>query len=811
VTTPISYGNMQQPDNEKPVDIQRILGFARRYWYLLVLFPFLCVSIAYFYTKYAAKQYKITSIILIKQDESKKGSKQGATFDASSLFLGNASNVADEIEILKSRTLMANVLSELNINPSIHAIGRMKNTPYYHNYPIVVDSFSFSEKVLESITNFILEVHIVDNLHFNVKRNDIKVSGQFGIPFKIDSCFFILRKVKDEQQKSFLITFKSIESVSKEYLEKLTVSPIKGAGGTGNSNAVSISLIDELPKRGVDIVTKLIEVYNRFGIEDKNSGDKNALKFIDNRVSLLTGEVNSGEKDIENYKKSQGILADATSGINFTLEKLGVSDNKITELEIKKTVFNSLLESLTKQSNNSEFSLMPANLVENNSSTALQIVEYNKLILERLRLLKFAKKENASVMILETQINNTKAIIQENIDATISNLQKEIDFSLEKFKSENFIADQELLKVPSKERGLLEITRIKNLKESIYLYLLQKREETALSLATTVVNARVLDSAISSSLPIKPNKQQIILSAFLIGLIIPIVIIYVKVLLNNTIEKEDDIRVQTSTPYLGYITMGEDSKTHIVVEKDNRTASAETFRLLRSNLQFMLATSVNKTVMITSSMTGEGKSFVTLNLGVSLALTSKKTIILGFDLRKPKLISYLQNKPSLNKSEKGLTHFLAGDIPIEMIVHQSSVNPFLYYIPSGPIPPNPAELILQEKTDKLFDYLKTEFDFIIIDTPPVGMVVDAILLAKYASTTLYVTRFGVTKKAQLRIVDGLYRDKKLPKPSIVLNAVKSGIGYGYGYGYEYGYGNYGEKNKNKTLWNRLVKKKILAN
>ena len=241
--------------------------------------------------------------------------------------------------------------------------------------------------------------------------------------------------------------------------------------------------------------------------------------------------------------------------------------------------------------------------------------------------------------------------------------------------------------------------------------------------------------------------------------------------------------------------MNEDREKTIVVEKGSRTATAETLRLLRSNLQFMLATSDNKTVMITSSMTGEGKSFITLNLGVSLALTNKKTIILGFDLRKPKLTSYLQNK-SDKTDNLGLTNYLVGDTPVEKIVHQSDVNPLLYYISSGPIPPNPAELIMQERTDKLFEYLRAHFDFIVIDTPPVGMVVDALLLSKYATTTLYVTRFGVTRKNQLRIIDTLHKEGKLPNPSIMLNAVRNSSGYGYGYSYSYGYA---EDIKKKTL------------
>jgi tyrosine-protein kinase Etk/Wzc len=335
---------------------------------------------------------------------------------------------------------MADVLSELEINPIIYAKGRLKNTPYYNNSPIIVDTFY----IPESVKTVKLDIKITDKQNFEALKGKERVLGQFGIPFTLDSCFFVIKRVMDEKdQKLFIINFKKIDIASQDFLGKLTVTPIKGTGGTGN--AISISMEDEFPVRGVDIVNKLIETYNRSGIEDKNSGDKNALAFIDNRVQKLTDEVNSGEKDIESYKKTQGIIADATSGINYGLGKLGASDNKITELEIKKAILNSLAESLATQNSNNDFSLMPANLVENNPSIAFQATEYNKLILERLRLLKYAKKENTAVILLENQIQDTRKIIKDNINTALNNLKQEITVALPKFKAEYAAADQELL------------------------------------------------------------------------------------------------------------------------------------------------------------------------------------------------------------------------------------------------------------------------------------------------------------------------------------------------------------------------------
>ncbi len=796
-------------DDEKTIDLRRIFGLIMRYWYLILAIPILAGILASFFTRYMIPQYKITSSILIRNDDKQKKTRQTGAIDASILFSGNSSTLADEIEILKSRTLMKEVLQELKINPVVSVIGRLKSTEFYNNSPIVVDSFYFDENV----NSVVVDVIVKNDKNFEISKivassdepianiSNIK-SGEFGKPIQIGKTFFTLSKRENTQYDKFQITFKESDNLCIEYLKKLNVSPGKQLEGTGHSNSLILSFEDALPKRGVQVCNKLIEVYNRYGIKDKNSGEEGALKFIDNRIDLLTNEVNSAEKDIELYKNNKGITADVSSDLDYLFNKIGTSDSKIVDLEIQKSMLNSLSITINKQELKNEYELMPVNLIENNSNISNQIIEYNKLLLERDRILKFAKKENPSVVFIESQIKDIRKNIKLNIENTLSNVTLENNIALTKFKTENSVFNQKLRQTPKIQRELVEITRLKNVKESIYLFLLQKREEISLSLATTIANARILDTPISTVKPIKPNKTQIVLGSIFIGLLFSVLLISILVLLNDTVENEDDIREITDTTFLGYITMDKNNENQIVVEKGSRSSTAETFRLLRSNLQFMLASDKNKTIMVTSSMSGEGKSFVTLNLGVSMALSNKKTIILGFDLRKPKLTSYLQNTSDKTDVE-GLTNYLIGDISADKVVHKSDVNDMLYYISSGPVPPNPAELIMQERTDALFEYLKDHFDIIIIDTPPVGMVVDALLLAKYASTTLYVTRFGVTKKGQLRIVENLKNEGKLPNTSIVLNAVKSGKGYGYGYGYGYSYGygyGYGEELSKKRLW-----------
>ncbi|MBL7818001.1 MAG: hypothetical protein JNL70_23530, partial [Saprospiraceae bacterium] len=648
---------IQTENDGSTIDIRRIIGLVLRYWYIALIFPILGFVIGFTYTRYLVPVYKSTGTIMIRKDDKNKSSRSNTNIDATSLFSANVSNVADEIEILKSRSLMTTVLKELNLNPSYIANGRIKSSEYYNTAPVKLDSFVLSSEAYEK--GLSLTINIVNSQNFEIVKGENKTVAQFGVPFTYQGCFFRLINTDPTGTGIHTIRFDNMERMANSVISRLKVSVIKAEAGI--SNGIMISLEDAIPERAEAIINKLVDVYNQSGVLDKSRADQNAMRFIDDRIQLLESELSGVERDIEAYKKKEGISADIVTDLPFLYNKLGVTDSKMTELEIRKAVFKALSDNINKQVSTNTFELMPVNLTDNSSSVTGQIGEYNKLILERERLLQYAKKENPSVVLLENQLRDWQRNIRANIDNNLSNIGQEINLSLDKFRADNASVTKRLRDIPEKQRELTEIGRLKGIKESIYLFLLQRREETALSLATTVPSARVLDPAMSSSVPIRPNKTQIVMTAFLIGVIVSALIIYLLILLNDTVETEEDIRAQTATPFLGFITLGRDVKKQIVVEKGSRTSTAETFRLLRSNLQFMMAASTNKTVLITSSMSGEGKSFIVLNLGVSLALTNKKVVILGFDLRKPKLISYLQNTSDKSETE-GITNFLVGDV-----------------------------------------------------------------------------------------------------------------------------------------------------
>lgn len=780
-------------------ELDKVIVLLYRYWLIILILPILTLISGIIYVTYLIPIYKATGTILITNDEKQRSGGTGAV-DASALFSANVSKTADEVEILKSRNVMMEVLKELRLNPTCYQKGKVKVVEYYLNCPLKIDSLH----VQDVEAGFRVEIKVINKDSYNIILNkNNTLQARFGENIKIDSNEIRLSTTEDLSNKEFIIEFNNWEALSSSYVNRLKINPI--ASEAGISNGLLLSFEDPIPKRAVQVIKTLVEVYNRLGIAYKSKADKNAIQFIDGRITLLSSELASVEKDIEQYKKQKGLSADVGSTFGYLLGKVGTSENKVTELEVRKSVLNALRETLLNNTQES-YKLMPIQLIENSGGLANNIGEYNKLILDRDRLLKFAQPNNPSVLQLEEQLKKLRENISENINNNLKQLEQEIGISLAKFKAENKDAAQKLKESPQQERELIEIGRQKSIKEAVYSFLLQKREETALSLATTVPNARVLDAPLSSG-PIRPNKQQIIISFFLIGVILAAIIIYIKFLLNDKIESEDDIRLLTNLPFLGYITQG-NIGSNIVVKKGSRSSIAETFRLVRANLQFMLANAPHKVVLFTSSISGEGKTFVALNLGLSLAFLGKKTIVLGFDLRKPKLHKYISEENSHSTSSnsfiKGISNYLIGEISIEEIIQQSKQHENFYYIGSGSVPPNPAELISQPKTQELFDYLCANFDYILIDTAPIGLVVDGVILAKYATTTIYVTRFGITPKKQLRLIDILAKENKLPNPSIVLNATKSGKGYGYGYGYGY----YSDENKSKkSFWKNLFRRK----
>jgi len=764
-----------------------VYTYILRYWYLYVFFVGSALTAAWLRIRYATPVYQQRSTLLIKDEFTKSSAvNEEAIFRDLGLIQGGP-RLLNETQILKSRPIMTDVVLKLGLDVEYYVKGRVRISEVYPAGALKAVLYEVSEEGFDVP----FEITVLNVQRFRLRRGETMSEHGFGEILELPEGKFIFTLAHENLPiKEFRVVFRRPDDAAAGYVGSLNIAL------TNNySSVLEMTFKSPNPKKGVDILNTLVEVYNQVTIDDKNRVGRNTIQFIDDRLKLLTRELADVEGDLEQFKKTNEIPTEINASVDNLLGRLMGNDQEVVRLEVQKSIMEVLEIYLQDQLTLNEPA--PVNLLPDNAQIAALVIRYNDLLFERSRLMLAMAPENPSLKNLNAQVE----VFRQSILTTLRNNRQETELTLNKARSQNQQYQSKIRTFPTKERGLIEIKRQQSIKESLFLYLLQKREETALSLAVAVPNSRVVDPALNANIPISPNKRSIYLLSLLVGLLIPSGFIYLRYLLTNTVQSEADISAQTNVPLLGNIAYKK-VEDPVVVHANSRTAMAEMFRLMRTNLQFLTAGKGNQVILVTSSSSGEGKSFVTLNLGITLALGEKKTIILELDLRKPKLIRYLTKKPA----ENGITHYLIGQLDIDRIVQQSTLQPNLYYIASGPIPPNPAELLLTDRLKTLIERLREDFDYILLDTPPVGMVADALLLGEKADCSLYVVRHGHTQKSTLQLIQELYTEKKLPQLALVYNGVKTGNrygygkGYGYGYGYGYHYGYYDEGKAGKRWW-----------
>ncbi|MBJ6119198.1 polysaccharide biosynthesis tyrosine autokinase [Pontibacter sp. BT310] len=760
------------------INIKEVLQKYLKYWYLFVLSVITAGAVAFVYLRYTTPQYRVSSTLLIKDDKKGPSLADNVVLDDLNLFQ-SGKNIDNEIEILKSKSLMNRVLQELSLNTTYYVDGRVKSTEIYGaTIPLKV----IVSKLDSSAFNKAIVIQPKDHNEFQIEADGALSQHKFGAQIKtLYGVFTVVagtgKAVKD---KKVTVKFHDIRKVAESYNQKLTVAPVNK-----NASVLSLSLVDPVPAKGVAILNKLVEVYNKEAVEDKNLIAGSTIQFIDERLKYLTSELSLVEEDVESYKKDNRVT-DVSSEAKLYLEKASDYNRQLSEWAIQIDVLESIERYLLKQE--SEYELVPSTLTIQDPTLLGLISKFNELQLERNRLLRVSQSGNPLVQNINEQLGNLRSNILENL----RNIKDGLKITRSNLQASSAQFESRIKEVPSIEKDLIEIKRQQSIKEGLYLYLLQKREESALSLAATVANSRIIDPAISGDTPVEPKKQLIYLLAFLVGLGIPFAGIYIKELLNDRVQSQQDVKKATNTPILGEIAHN-DTFEKLVVTENSRSTVAELFRLIRTNLQFATLGKDNKVIMVTSSMSGEGKTFFTINLGASLALTGKRVVLVNFDLRKPRL---LQDMDLSN--EIGITNYIIDEqLNIQDILIPSPEVTGLYAIGSGPIPPNPAELMMSPKVGHLLAELREQFDYILLDTSPAGQVADAFTLAPLIDASVYIVRYNYTFKSQVAIVDDIYQNKKLNHPMIVLNDAEMKEAYGYGYGY--GYNEFGKPSLKNTL------------
>jgi tyrosine-protein kinase Etk/Wzc len=779
-------------DNDEGFDFKKSIGVFLNYWYLFLISVVSCLLLAFFYAKYATPTYKINSKITIDDQSGSSGGKSigsSAMMDFSDL-LGSPNNAYNEMDILNSKVLMTNVVKELHLNTTIFRNDNIKSVELYDEAPFDVTVISKNDSLLSRL----FDIKIEENglIHIKNSKEDIDKEIKFGEVIQCEQFGLVFnKKPRNVFPRGYKLLVQSIDNKVDDLSNRFTVDLTDK-----KSTTVLLTFEYPNPRKGEVILQKLINLYLKSNLEIKQQIADSTIEFIDNRLKIVSGELEGVETKFTEFKKNNNI-ADVDEQGKALVGNVSEYYKKLSDQELQLQILNDVSKFVNNPANNK---VIPSSLAMQDQSFADAISAYNQLLVQRSQLELSYKENNPVVKNLDDEIET----VRQNLLKSFGTYKNSLVISINALKLQNSNLNAQVKSVPQKERTFLDYTREQTLKEQLYLFLLQKREETAISRTSTISTARIIDPAKSDYVAYKPNKNLVLLIGFVLGLIIPWLYVYFKNLLNIKISNKEDILKQTPITILGEIGNNRDEKA-LIFKENSRSPLSEQFRALRTNLQFTLKSDKSNVIMITSSMSGEGKSFISLNLASVLALSDKKVVMIELDLRKPKLSASVDIDHNF-----GFTNYvISNTLKLDDIIKPINSFDNLSIIPSGPIPPNPSELLMSDRLKELINELKNKFDYIIIDSAPIGLVSDAQLIENNVDVCLYIARQGYTLKTQLNILNDLVSSNKFRNAYLVVNDIKlrkGGYhGYGYNYGYGYGYGVESDKPEGSIL-KRIFKK-----
>ncbi len=778
---------MEGKKQETSPGVQELLRPFLNRWYWFVLGAIVALAAGFFYLRYDTKVYTATGVILIKDTSSSSGSSELAALEGLG-GLGNSFNaVENEIGILNSRRLTANVIQKLNLHTEYYLEGQVKTTMAYRDAPVVLNIVNKDaiETMAKGLTLLVTPIS-ESRYKYSIGNSKKEYRVDFGTPITKNGIeFFIVPNPKLDKSKinklsdvgnsnTTIIQVMPLEQTVNSYYSRLNAAQVGRSG-----SMVSLSMTSPDKNLSQDFVDALVDAYNDDAINDANKVAQNTAAFIEERLRIVQQDLDSVESGLQSFKRERNIT-DLTAETGLEMTKFSGLEGQLVQIDVQKDIANALKRNVAVLGTD----FIPENVGVESPELSAQSARYNQLLLAYRNQLKSATEENPAAIQLKTQLDAVK----QSVTKTLESYTRQLDIKQSSIRRELSSSSGQMSQVPLSEKLNRGIERNRTVIESIYLLLSERREATAIALAITAPKAKIIDKAYGSSSPENTPATTIYAGCVLLGLLIPFGIIFVYGLLYNKIESRKDLETSLADiSIIGEIPkLTRNSPDRIV--KNDRSILAESFRILRTNLQFKLGTLKIENratrILVTSTIKGEGKTFVAYNLAVTLANSGKSVLLIGADIRNPQIHRYLKG---ISKSTAGVTEFLSGSkTSVYEIIAQIEEIPKLYVMLSGIIPPNPAELWMQGKTAALFEQVDQQFDVILLDTSPTILVTDTLLLKDYADLTVYVTRANYTDKPFLNYIKELVKDNKLVNVSLVINDVKSmNLGYGNKYGYTY--------------------------
>ena len=738
------------------------------YWFFISCFLFGVWGIYKYFS--STKQYPVDARIMIRSTDPEMEMPQMEVMQM--MGFGGSKQVDDEVAILTSRDILTQVVQELDLQSEYR---KKRNLRWEGQYPSRGLTVVYPEQFLDTTTKFV-------RVKLRVRKNYSVVRVQYGqwdfsrhrvkdITQSFTTCAgeisFKLHAPLEAGDKYNILTLPILPVVDK-YAQAIVAEPIKK-----ESNVIAISTVTDMPRRAIDFINREIDLYNQDALIDKNLMASNTASFIEERLHLIENELSVAEAEVEQYKEDYGIV-DLASEAGLYLRESAEYKKRVAEIETQLNLVKYVADYVSDETKAE--SLIPANLGIADGSLVGLIAEYNKIILNKMRVQRTAMDNNPVVSQMERQL----AVMRENIITSIASVSNSLIISKQDLEKRYGSVESQRGDIPSQERKYREVARNKQLKESLYLYLYEKREENALTLASTIVPAKVIAKPQMNPTPASPRLKIIAFICLVLGCGVPFAGIYLYYMFNNRLEDDSkELERKTKLPFGGALVQNHHGE-HVAVRDGVNSVSAELFRSLRTNIGFMVPSAQNNPViLVTSSVNSEGKSYVATNLAISLSLLNKKVALVGLDIRKPMLAQYLGLS-----SEGCLTSYLSDDSYSvdDLVLHSEFSN--MDILPAGIIPPNPNELLQSPRLDQLFAELRQRYDYVIIDSAPVAMVSDTFQLSRVADMTVYVCRARYTTFDLIDFLNQVHEQKRLPNIVTVLNGVNAkNIGYGYGYGY----------------------------